>query len=119
MLGAQEFIKIYARLMTIEISPEIEQKALDIDIAGIAHGRADADIRDRHVLLPVDISFGSVNAVARDDDPLRKAHVDSRCAHLRSEVVAAADNIGERVRMAEVFIRLFHLAAFNEPADKR
>lgn len=72
MLGAQEFIKIYARLMTIEISPEIEQKALDIDIAGIAHGRADADIRDRHVLLPVDISFGSVNAVARDDDPCGK-----------------------------------------------
>ena len=100
MLGAQEFIKIYARLMTIEISPEIEQKALDIDIARFAHGRADADICDRHVLLPVDIRLCSVNSVARDDDALGKAHVDSRRAHLRSEVVAAADNIGERVRMA-------------------
>ena len=113
-LGAQKFVKIYARLMTVEISPEIQQEALDIDIARFAHRRAYTYICDRHVLLPVDIRLCSVNSVARDDDALGKAHVDSRSAHLRSEVVAAADNIGERVRMAVVLIRLFLLAVLDE-----
>lgn len=118
-LGAQELVKVNAHLMAVEVSAEIKQKALDVHIAAVAHGRADTDIRHRQVLLPVDICLGRVNSAARDDNALRKAHVDGGRAHLRSEAVAAADMVGERVRMAEVGVRLFHIAAFDELADER
>ena len=105
--------------MTVKISTEIKQKALYIHVARVADGGANAYICDRHILLPVNIRFCGIHSVARNYNSLRKAHVYGRRPHLRSEVIACTYNIGERVRMAEVFIGLFHFSAFDQLPYKR
>ena len=118
-LGAKEFIEINARTVAVKISTEIKQKALYIHVARITDGGANADVCDRHILLPVNICLCGIHSVARNYNSLRKAHIYCRRTHLRSEVIACAYNIGERMRMAEVFIGFFHLSGFDELPYKR
>src|SRR5699024_7424205 len=78
--------------------------------------RTDADVRDGGVFFSVEKYPRGIDAVARDNDVLRDVHVYGRRAHPAAELVSAAHDVAQLVRVPEQPFRPGHIALTHEGA---
>ena len=89
LLVTQKAVKLNSRLPVIQVSFEIENKALDAHSAAVADRGTHTDIGDRYMLRAVvKDDLCGIHTVAGYDNALGYLHINSRGAHFRAEMIA-------------------------------
>ena len=111
MLVAYEVVELHAHGVVVEVAGKVENIALNAHAVAAGDGRANAHIRDGHVLFAViQEHLRGVDAVAWDKHSLGEAHIYSRRTELAAELEAVMHGVHEAVRVAEQPVGLLHVA---------